>query len=117
MRRHDRDTRSGRGATIATAMESEPASCERKLASAERRLLGAIARTEPGARLVACAERVRRAHLGVIKARLRIADVPTEHGDDELRRKTAKLKAAARSWQALSVDEIVVLYADALMPG
>jgi hypothetical protein len=89
-----------------------PASCERKLASAERRLTGAIAHAEPRARLVADAERVRRAQLGVIKARTRVADIPTVHEDAQAVRHLANLEAAARTWQAVSVDEIIARYAD-----
>src|SRR5262249_53491939 len=88
-----------------------PASCERKLSSAERRLVGAIAHAEPRARLVADAERVRRAQLGVIKARARVADIPTPHEDAQLARHLGNLEAAARSWQALTVDEIIAQHA------
>jgi hypothetical protein len=94
-----------------------PASCDRKLSSAERRLVGAIARAEPRARLVADAERVRRAQLGVIKARERVANIPTAHEDAQLVRHVANLEAAARTWQALSVDDIVARYAAALASG
>ena len=100
-------------------MESHrlPASCERKLASAERRLLGAIAHDEPPARVVADAERVRRARLGVIKARMWVADIPTPQEDARLAQSLRKFKAAARAWQCLSVDEIIALYRGTWAPN
>jgi len=66
---------------------------------------------------VANAERVRRAQLGVIKAHERIMNRPTAHEDAQLTRQVAKLEAAARTWQELSVDEIVARYAGASTSG
>jgi len=88
-----------------------PAACERKLASAERRLRGAIAREVPRAQLVADAERVRRAHLGVVKARIQAAAFPAELEDVQGEHFLRNLTAAGRGWREASVDEIIARYA------
>ena len=90
-----------------------PAACERKLASAERRLRGAIAREVPRAQLVADAERVRRAHLGVVKARIQAAAFPAELEDvqGEKALDWVRERNAGRGWREASVDEIIARYA------
>jgi hypothetical protein len=92
-------------------VKSVPASCYRKLQAAERRLEGAIAHDEPRPTLVAAAERVRRAQLGVIKARARAASMPTELDDAPRTQHLANLEASARSWQLMPADELVARYA------
>lgn len=89
---------------------SFPGACDRKLASAERRLRGAIAHAVPHSRLVAEAERVRRAHLGVVKARIHDAAFPTEIDDVQREHYLASLTAAGRRWTELPVDEIIARY-------
>lgn len=94
-------------------LKSVPGSCYRKLESAERRLVGAITHAEPRVRLVAIAERVRRAQLGVTKALTRAASVPTELDDSQRAHQLVNLDEAAGSWEEMSVDDIIARYAAA----
>jgi hypothetical protein len=96
--------------TLEIPSRSFPGACDRKLAGAERRLRGAIAHAAPRARLVAEAERVRRAHMGVVKARIHDAAFPTETEDAEGQHYVARLTAAGRRWMALPVEAIIARY-------
>lgn len=87
-----------------------PQSSQNVLESAERRLVAALKHQEPRPRLIADAERVRRAQLGCIKAQDRAFDIPTDHGDPVLARRRADLAAAKVRWTAATVDEILACY-------
>ena len=84
----------------------------RILESAERRLLGSIKHDEAAERLAANVERVRKAQLGRIKAK-NYSDYPTNVSEKTLRIR-ANLAEAKVSWEQMSVDEIVALYAKLL---
>lgn len=81
------------------------------LESAERRLLGAIKHAAPAGRFAAEVERVRRAQLGCLKARERVAAVPTELDDDEHSRHHANLATSRTVWETASLDDILAYYA------
>ena len=94
--------------------KSMPASCERILASAERRLLGSIKHEESAPRIAANAERVRRAQLGCFHARSRVAELPTDDDDEQTRRASDNLTTSSAAWKQLSVEEIAALYTQRL---
>lgn len=96
--------------TLEIPSRSFPGACDRKLASAERRLRGAIAHAAPRARLVADAERVRRAQMGVVKARIHDAAYPAEIEDAQREQYLESLTAVDRRWRALPVDDIIARY-------
>jgi hypothetical protein len=95
---------------LATRPKTVPASSQRVLERAERRLLGAIKHGEPRQKLVVNAERVRQAQLGCFKAKDLVAELPTDVDDEQTRRHRAKLAEAMAAWESMSVDDIIAYY-------
>ena len=91
-------------------VKTEPWSAKGALEAAERRLVSAMRHGERPGRLVAAAERVRRARLGCLKATDHIADIPTEIDLGELHRHRANISRAREIWQAMTVHEILAYY-------
>lgn len=92
--------------------KTEPWSAKGFLESAERRLVSVLKHHERPSKIVAAAERVRRAQLGCLKANDRIADIPTEVDVDDLYRHRANISRARQEWEAMSVHEILAYYRD-----
>jgi hypothetical protein len=90
--------------------KSVPAASRRVLESAERRLIGSIKHGEPRPKLIASAERVRRAQLGCLKASVLAASLPTDDDDEQRQRYQANLADARSAWESTSVDDIIDVY-------
>ena len=96
---------------LATQPRAVPESSKGVLERAERRLIGSIKHEEPRARLIANAERVRRAQLGCLKARDLAAALPTDVDDEGRRRYRDNIAAATSAWKTTPADKIIELYA------
>ncbi len=86
------------------------------LERAERRLNSAIKRGESPSRLMLCAERVRQAQLGWIRAQERAAALPTDVDDEQTRRQCERRAAAQMAWERASIEDIIALYSTTRAP-
>lgn len=80
------------------------------LHATEARLRGAIARDAAHHVQLAAAERVRRARLGLAKARAWLAELPSTPTDDTAAQLAGEAEAARVRWATLSAEEILAHY-------
>lgn len=96
---------------LAERPKAVPRASKLVLEGAERRLLGSIKHGEPRARLIANAERVRKAQLGCLKASDLAVALPTDVDDEGIERRRANLAEATSAGEQMPVDEIIDFYA------
>jgi hypothetical protein len=88
-----------------------PGSAKAVVEKAERRLVGAIKRAEPLAKLTVSANRVRDAHLRYLRAKDLVVALPTGiDADHDIRRHRTNLSQSIAAWTEATVDEIIAYY-------